>query len=216
MSPAPHRRALLLGAGRGAVRLGLAGVTLAAAVEMLRRGAAPRDAETAGPGILRPPGALEERDFLATCLRCQLCAEACDTGCIELLGPTEGRHAGTPHITPARVACNLCLACTRACPSGALAELSDPTAVRMGVAVVESMDQLVRDVLADIHRLGDTLNRAAEIGGAMSALPEQARRPLQRDRGIRNSAGECAAVDGDSHRARKGVFRAQRSRSRSE
>jgi hypothetical protein len=51
---------------------------------------------------------------------------------------------------------------------------------RTGAAAVESMDQLVRDVLADIHQLGDTLNRAAQIGGAMSALPDQVRSILER------------------------------------
>jgi hypothetical protein len=51
---------------------------------------------------------------------------------------------------------------------------------RTGVAVAESMDQLVRDVLADIHQLSDTINRAAEIGGAMSALPDQVRTILER------------------------------------
>lgn len=48
-----------------------------------------------------------------------------------------------------------------------------------GVAVAQSMDQLVREVLTDIHRLSDTLNRAAQIGGAMSALPDQVRTILE-------------------------------------
>lgn len=137
MKAVRDRRELLLEAGRGALRLGVGGVSLAALVSVLRGGAAPRALEQRATGILRPPGALDERAFLATCLRCQLCAQACDTGCIELFGPAEGRHAGSPHITAARVACNLCLACTRACPSGALAELVEVGAVRMGTAVVD-------------------------------------------------------------------------------
>jgi MauM/NapG family ferredoxin protein len=128
---------LLLDAGRGALRVGLTGSVLAAMANVLGRGAVPRAVEQAATGILRPPGALSEQAFLATCLRCQLCAQACDTGCIELFGPGEGRHAGTPHITAERVACNLCLACTQACPSGALAALTAPGAVRMGTAVVD-------------------------------------------------------------------------------
>ena len=131
------RRELLLDAGRGALRIAVAGGTVAAVASVLRRGAAPRALEQSALGVLRPPGALEEEAFLATCVRCQLCAQACDTGCIELFGPFEGRHAGSPHITAERVACNLCLACTLACPSGALAELTEPTQVRMGVAVVD-------------------------------------------------------------------------------
>jgi hypothetical protein len=49
-----------------------------------------------------------------------------------------------------------------------------------GAAAVQTMEQLVRDVLTDIHRLSDTLNRAAQIGGAMSALPDQVRSILER------------------------------------
>ena len=70
-------------------------------------------------------------------MRCQLCAQACDTCCIVILGPGEGRHAGTPHILAEHVACNLCLRCTQVCPSGALAELTETEEVRMGVAVVD-------------------------------------------------------------------------------
>lgn len=137
MRDARDRRALLRDAGRGALRVGLAGSALAVVANVLGRGAARRALEPAATGILRPPGALDEPAFLATCVRCQLCAQACDTGCIEFLGPFESRHAGTPYITAARVACNLCLACTQACPSGALTPLTELTAVRMGTAVVD-------------------------------------------------------------------------------
>lgn len=137
MRVARDRRALLLDAGRGALRVGLAGSALAAVANVLGRGAAPRAREQLVTGILRPPGALDEPDFLATCVRCQLCAQACDTACIEFFGPFEGRHAGTPYITAARVACNLCLACTQACPSGALTALAELDDARMGTAVVD-------------------------------------------------------------------------------
>lgn len=137
MKLARDRRALLLDAGRGALRIGIAGSAVAALATLLRRGAVERAHEQLATGILRPPGALDEEAFLATCVRCQLCAQACDTACIEFFGPFEGRHAGTPHIAAERVACNLCLACTLACPSGALVALAELTAVRMGTAVVD-------------------------------------------------------------------------------
>lgn len=165
------RRALLLEAGRGALRLGVAGLSLAALLGGLRRGAAPRAAEQLATGILRPPGALDELSFLAACLRCQLCAQTCETGCIELFGPAEGRHAGSPHITAARAACNLCLACTRACPSGALAELSEPTAVRMGTAVVD-------------ERLCVSHNGTGACGACHTACPLRNRAITQ---GLRNA-----------------------------
>jgi hypothetical protein len=49
-----------------------------------------------------------------------------------------------------------------------------------GPSTAQTMEQLVREVLTDIHRLSDTLNRAAQIGGAMSALPDQVRSILER------------------------------------
>jgi len=89
-------------------------------------------------GILRPPGALaDDDDFLAACLRCEMCSQACDAQCLILFGPEEGRHAGTPFIMPEDAGCNLCLECTEACPSGALKLLTEKGEVDMGVAVVD-------------------------------------------------------------------------------
>jgi len=88
-------------------------------------------------GILRPPGALDESEFLQVCIRCDVCAEACDTACIQLMPIWEGRHAGTPYIRAESRACDLCLRCTQACPSGALRELTEMSDARMGTAVVD-------------------------------------------------------------------------------
>lgn len=132
------RRAVLKGAGRGVVRLGVTGMLLGGLAASFGRGPRLRAIEERSMGILRPPGALEDDDdFLSACLRCELCAQACDAQCILLLGPEEGRHAGTPFILPEEHGCNLCLECTTACPSGALTELSDLEDVAMGIAVVD-------------------------------------------------------------------------------
>jgi hypothetical protein len=45
---------------------------------------------------------------------------------------------------------------------------------------IQSMEQMVRETLADIHRLNETLTRASQMGVAMSALSEQARMILER------------------------------------
>jgi hypothetical protein len=45
---------------------------------------------------------------------------------------------------------------------------------------IHSMEQMVRETLADIHRLNETLTRASQMGVAMSALSDQARLILER------------------------------------
>ena len=47
---------------------------------------------------------------------------------------------------------------------------------------IQSMERMVRETLADIHRLNETLTRASQMGVAMSALSEQARIILERKR----------------------------------
>lgn len=100
---------------------------------------------------LRPPGALDEDDFLSRCLRCQRCGDACPNNAILPLDDTFG-CAGrlTPYIKPRRQACMLCngvegehLKCTEACPSGALQLVGNDSEdirqkVNMGVAEIDS------------------------------------------------------------------------------
>ena len=90
----------------------------------------------AGSAWLRPPGTVTERYLLDHCERCGKCVAACPASCIEPLPPDRGEAAGTPAIHPSLKACVLCegLACTHACPSGALLPLFSPSDVRMGTA----------------------------------------------------------------------------------
>ncbi|MFQ5500935.1 MAG: 4Fe-4S dicluster domain-containing protein [Phycisphaerae bacterium] len=75
---------------------------------------------------LRPPGALDEEAFLATCIRCMRCVDACPNHALVSVAQGEA-GAGTPTMHPRKAACMLCmgdegdwLKCTEACPSGAL------------------------------------------------------------------------------------------------
>ncbi len=108
---------------------------------------------------LRPPGALDEEEFLATCIRCGRCADACPNRAIVLFTEDAGRdlamkpgpgQRGTPAIFPRRQACMLCngspgnsLLCTVSCPSGALERISKDESslienVRMGKAELDT------------------------------------------------------------------------------
>ena len=76
--------------------------------------------------LLRPPGAKRGSEFLATCIRCGKCANACPNDCIRLHGITAGlREAYTPYIKARERACTLCGECARVCPSGALEPFAD-------------------------------------------------------------------------------------------
>lgn len=85
--------------------------------------------------VLRPPGALAEKEFLKTCYRCGSCVDSCPVHAIKPLQSTDQEQSGTPFIDPDIQACQLCdtLPCTKACPSGTLARISLEK-VRIGLA----------------------------------------------------------------------------------
>lgn len=113
----------------------IAGVT--AGYMGLRKNTAPAADSRGAMGILRPPGALAEQEFLASCIRCARCSDSCESGCIQLFGPAAGALQGTPYILPIARACTLCLKCGEACPTGALLPLEKKEEAVMGVAVVD-------------------------------------------------------------------------------
>lgn len=84
-----------------------------------------RQAKKEAPILLRPPGALGESSFLAACIRCGLCVEACPYDTLKLASLAHGAAYATPYLTAREVPCYLCqqqdeLLCTKVCPSGAL------------------------------------------------------------------------------------------------
>lgn len=64
--------------------------------------------------IPRPPGALDEGDFLAACTRCDACVDACPD---QLLRRGDG---GFPEFDVRRGECSFCADCVHACDTGAL------------------------------------------------------------------------------------------------
>ncbi len=95
---------------------------------------------------LRPPGAIENDDFLKACVKCGQCVEACPYDTLELAEATDGRAPGTPYFIPRAVPCYMCTnyPCTEICPSGALStdllkDKNGDTSIdnsKMGLAII--------------------------------------------------------------------------------
>jgi MauM/NapG family ferredoxin protein len=88
--------------------------------------------------VLRPPGAIDERNFATTCQRCGKCIDVCPADAIVAMPASEPHLAGTPFVDADAAACVICdgLQCTHVCPSGALRPLASPDEIDMGVAEV--------------------------------------------------------------------------------
>lgn len=74
--------------------------------------------------IIRPPGAVDETEFMAACTRCNACVEACPHDAIVLAPARFRQAAGTPMINPSQQPCLMCedLPCARACEPNVLRE----------------------------------------------------------------------------------------------
>ncbi len=89
--------------------------------------------------LLRPPGAVEEDDFLKLCIKCGQCLQVCPYDSIFLEDIDGGASVGMAYIDPLKRGCYLCEAfpCILACPTGALDHEHDNIKfVHMGMAVI--------------------------------------------------------------------------------
>ena len=89
---------------------------------------------------LRPPGALREQKFLASCIKCGQCVQVCPVNAIKLAELDEGFGVGSPYIDARAQACDFScdgLQCVLACPTGALThEINYSHETDMGVAKI--------------------------------------------------------------------------------
>ena len=125
------RRRFLKDSARGVAGCAVAGMGLAYLVS---------DARALPAQAIRPPGALDEDEFLAACIRCGLCVRDCPYDTLKLaeLG-YDGPATGTPYFTARDVPCEMCedIPCVVACPTGALDHgLTNIDDADMGVAVL--------------------------------------------------------------------------------
>jgi len=115
----PERRFEFNPSRRGVILAGLGGIAAA-----LSAGTAAATKTRHGT-LLRPPGALPEKDFLDVCLRCGECMKVCPTNALQparLEAGIEGMF--TPVLVPRIGGCEeQCNLCGRVCPTGAIRNL---------------------------------------------------------------------------------------------
>ena len=135
--PQEDRRRFLLSGARAIGLAILGGLTWSAYLSEVK----------ASSLILRPPAALDEDDFLSTCIKCGLCVEACPFDTLKLAKAGDNLPLGTPYFVPRNIPCYMCvdIPCVPICPTDALDEKKvknkdgafEIRQMQMGVAVVD-------------------------------------------------------------------------------
>ena len=120
---------------------------------------------------LRPPGALDEKDFLSSCIKCGQCVQVCPVQAIKLADLVDGMGVGTPYIDAREQACDFscdAVQCILACPTGSLTyHKPEFLKVRAGAPLAAKPILLAKDKDAE-----PTLNLAERIGVARLTRPE--------------------------------------------
>ncbi len=92
----------------------------------------------------RPPGAVNESEFLSYCSRCGECERACPHQAIVMAPERYQIKAGTPMIDPIKQPCLMCpdTPCITICPPAVLYRSPESTFPVMGVARITTTDCL--------------------------------------------------------------------------
>jgi polyferredoxin len=129
--PSLQRRRVLTGIAAGALT-----------VPVLR--SPPALAAEKDPRLIRPPGSVDETDFLARCIRCGQCMKVCPNNALH---PTlfEAGFEGiwTPVLVPRIGYCEpTCVLCSQVCPTGAIWEISQTQ--KLGQTPGDEKDEPIR------------------------------------------------------------------------
>ncbi len=95
------------------------------------------------PMIIRPPAAIDEKDFIKACVKCGACVEACPYDTLKLGTPGDSKPVGMPYFEPREIACEMCpdIPCVPVCPSGAL-----------DIKKVQVFDEQKQEYVLDINK----------------------------------------------------------------
>ncbi|MDZ7698478.1 MAG: 4Fe-4S binding protein [Deltaproteobacteria bacterium] len=130
----PTRRQLILSGFGGAATamVSLAGLS----APMAKSG----EGLVAPPGLIRPPGALPEKDFLSRCVRCGECMAACPTNTLQPIWFNQGfMGIFSPAVIPRRGYCDpRCHQCAEVCPTRAINRITGAERIwaKIGTAVI--------------------------------------------------------------------------------
>lgn len=120
---------------------------------------------------LRPPGALDEKDLLGSCIKCGQCVQVCPVQAIKLADLVDGFGVGVPYIDPRQQACDFscdAVQCILACPTGSLAYIKPAfLPVRVGAPLIAKPILKAKEKDAE-----PTLNLKERMGVARLARPE--------------------------------------------
>jgi ferredoxin-type protein NapG len=120
---------------------------------------------------LRPPGALDEKDLLGSCIKCGQCVQVCPVQAIKLADLVDGFGVGVPYIDAREQACDFscdAVQCILACPTGSLAyEKPGFLPIRAGATLAVKPTLKAKEKDAE-----PTLNLKERMGVARLARPE--------------------------------------------
>lgn len=122
---------------RNVIIAGLSGI---AAIPLLRQNPFTR-ADVAEPLLIRPPGALAERDFLKRCVKCGECMKVCITNGLQPTFLQAGFEGIWSPMLVSRIGyCEYrCTLCGQVCPTGAIKRLplEEKVKVKIGLAMID-------------------------------------------------------------------------------
>ena len=120
------KKQVVPGPDMGRRKLLFAGITGVLAYPMIKNHGVNTD-HNFSPDLIRPPGSVEETQFLAKCIKCDQCINACPTNVLQPATFKEGglESLWTPVLNFNISHCQLkCTMCSEVCPTGAIKKIT--------------------------------------------------------------------------------------------